>query len=242
MAGPAIAPSPDPTITADRMARLAGILLLATAVLTVIMVYARVSADADQATILASLQAMADNSAMFGLSGLMRFLSGVTFAAAGLLLLRTWIIRERWATPLVPYLFVFSGLVTAASGALAIFIVTGSSLETALATGPSTSTEYTGLGAIYLLRWITGKIGFTAAGLALIVAARYQWQVGGMLRKVAPGSAILGVAMQFIWVDSATILHPIIGTLFFIWLLVIGTMLSTGRVERHFVAAYRTNA
>ena len=91
---------------------------------------------------------------------------------------------------------------------------------------------------MYHLRWITGKIGFAAAGLALIVAARYQWQVGGTLRKVAPVSAILGVAMQFIWVDSATILHPIIGTLFFIWLLVIGTMLSTGRVERHFIAAY----
>lgn len=241
MADPAIAPSSDPTITADRMARLAGVLLLATAVLTVIMVYARVSADADQATMLASLQAMAENSAMFGLSGLMRFLSGLTFTAAGLLLLRTWIIRERWATPLVPYLFVFSGLLTAVSGALAIFIVTGPSLETALATGPSTSSEYTGLGAIYHQRWITGKIGFAAAGLALIVAARYQWQVGGALRKVAPGSAILGVAMQFIWVDSATIMHPIIGIAFFLWLLVVGAMLSTGRVERHFIAAYRRN-
>ena len=238
MADPATSPSSDPTIAADRMARLAGAMLLATAALTVIMVYARVSADADQATMLESLQAMADNSAMFGLSGLMRFLSGLTFTAAGLLLLRTWIIRERWATPLVPYLFVLSGLVTAASGALAIFIVTGPSLETATAAGPSTSSEYTALGAIYHLRWITGKIGFSAAGLALIIAARYQWQVGGTLRRVAPVSAILGVAMQFIWVDSATILHPVIGTVFFIWLLVIGTMLSTGRVERHFMAAY----
>ena len=95
MADPATSPSPDPTIAADRMARLAGAMLLATAALTVIMVYARVSADADQATMLESLQAMADNSAMFGLSGLMRFLSGLTFTAAGLLLLRTWIIRER---------------------------------------------------------------------------------------------------------------------------------------------------
>ena len=238
MPDPAASSSPGPTNATDRMARLAGILLLSTAALTLVMVYARVSADADRATMLQSLQAMADNSAMFGLSGLMRLLSGFTFTAAGLLLLRTWIIRERWATPLVPYLFVFSGLLTAASGALAIFIVTSPLLETALATGPSMSSGYTGLGAMYHLRWITGKIGFAAAGLALIVAARYQWQVGGTLRKVAPGSAILGVAMQFIWVDSATILHPIIGTLFFVWLLVIGTMLSTGRVERHFIAAY----
>ena len=238
MPDPATAHSPNPTIAADRMARLAGILLLTTAVLTLVMVYARVSADADQVTMPESLQAMADNSGMLGLSGLMRLLSGLTFTAAGLLLLRTWIIRQRWATPLVPYLFVFSGLLTVASGALAIFIVSTPSLEAALATGPSMSSGYTGLGAMYHLRWITGKIGFAAAGLALIVAARYQWKVGSTLRKVAPGSAVLGVAMQFIWLDSATILHPVIGTVFFIWLLVVGTMLSTGRVERHFIAAY----
>ena len=41
-------------------------------------------------------------------------------------------------------------------------------------------------------------VGFTAAGLALIVAAWYQWRVGGTLRKVAPVSAALGVAMQSI--------------------------------------------
>ncbi len=41
-------------------------------------------------------------------------------------------------------------------------------------------------------------VGFTAAGLALIVAAWYQWRVGGTLPKVAPVSAALGVAMQSI--------------------------------------------
>ena len=88
------------------------------------------------------------------------------------------------------------------------------------------------------LLWIAGKIGFTATGLAIIVAARYQWQVGGALRWIAPGSLVIGVAMQFIWVDAATILHPIVGTAFFLWLLAVGTMLAIGRVERHFVARY----
>ena len=86
------------------------------------------------------------------------------------------------------------------------------------------------------IRWLTGKIGFAAAGLALIVAARYQWMVGGNLRKIAPLSAIIGLAMQFIWIDSATIMHPIIGTAFFLWLMAIGFMLASGRVERHFMA------
>ena len=82
------------------------------------------------------------------------------------------------------------------------------------------------------LRWVTGKIGFSAAGIALVVAARFKWQVGG------PLSAVIGVAMQFIWVDVATIMHSIVGTAFFLWLLAVGMMLSTGRVERHFVARY----
>ncbi len=76
----------------------------------------------------------------------------------------------------------------------------------------------------------------------MIVAARYQWQVGGTLRWIAPASLVIGVAMQFIWVDAATIMHPIVGTAFFLWLLAVGTMLATGRVEKHFVARYGPEA
>ena len=74
--------------------------------------------------------------------------------------------------------------------------------------------------------------------LLTAAATRYQRQVGGALRWIAPGSLVTGVAMQFIWIDSATILHPIVGTTFFLWLLAVGTLLSTGRVERRFVVRY----
>ena len=87
------------------------------------------------------------------------------------------------------------------------------------------------------LRWLTGKIGFAIAGLALIVASRYQWKVGGTLRRIAAASAVLGLAMKFIWIDAATIIHPIIGVASFLWLIAIGAMLFMGRVERHFIAS-----
>ena len=68
----------------------------------------------------------------------------------------------------------------------------------------------------------------------MIGAALYQWKAGGGLRYISPASAVIGVAMLFIWVDSATVVHPISGTAFFVWLAVVGLMLAAGRVERRF--------
>jgi hypothetical protein len=216
----------------DRMARWGGVLLLLTATVTAVMVYARVASDTDQGTLLEFLRAVSENQGMYGFFGATRLASGLTLLAGGWFLLRTWIIRDRWATPWVPCLFITSGICTAVSGASAILIAFQADAATA------SITDVTGIGAVDDLRWLTGKVGFTVAGLALVVAAWYQWRVGGTLRRVAPASVVLGIAVQVIWVPSATIIHSIVGGLFLLWLLAIGTMLATGRVERHFVARY----
>ena len=222
----------------DRSARMGGAFLLLTAAATAVMVFARVAADADQATLLESLRAVDENRALFGVSEAARLLSGVTLFIAGGFLLRTWIISGRWASPLVPYLFALSGVCTVLSGVFAIVIAAYFPSEIGISGGAIAGP----VEALWGLRWVTGKIGFTVAGLAVIVAARYQWQVAGTLRWIAPGSLVIGVAMQFIWIDSATILHPIVGTAFFLWLLAVGTMLSTGRVEQHFVVRYGSDS
>ena len=217
----------------DSAARTAGLLLLATAIATIIAVVGRVAADADQDTFEHSMTYIAVNSGLYGLGGAARAVSGITLVAGAWFLLRTWIIRERLGTPLVPALFVVSGLFTLVSGACAVVLALFAPdvSDTAILTTPNQSLE-----PMAYVRWLTGKIGFAAGGLALIVAARYQWMGGGTLRYIAPVSAIIGLAMQFIWIDSATIMHPIIGVAFFLWLLAIGFMLASGRVERHFVA------
>ena len=76
----------------DSAARRAGLFLLLTAAATVVMVYARVSADADQPTLLESLRAIAASKAMYSLSGAARFISGVTLIAGAWFLLRTRVI------------------------------------------------------------------------------------------------------------------------------------------------------
>ncbi len=210
----------------DSAASRAGLFLLLTAAATVIMVYARVAADADQSTLLESMRAIAANKTMYSLSGAARFISGITLIAGAWFLLRTWIIGEGFGTPVVPYLFVASGVFTAVSGGCAL-VLAASATETLGSVDSSTET-------VALLRWFTGKVGFAAAGLALLAAAQRQWKAGGAIRRIAPASAVIGIAMQFIWVDAATIMHRTSGVAFFVWLVVIGIMLVSGRVERHF--------
>ena len=215
----------------DRAARMAGRLLLLTALATIVMVVGRVAADADEPTLVGSLSAISSSQGLYTLSGAARLVSGITLLAGAWYLTRTWIIRERLATPLVPGLFALSGAFTAASGALAIALA---ELASEVAPLGAASPRYVLAETVSDLRWVTGKIGFTLAGVALLFASRYQWRVGGALRYVSPLSALLGVAMQFIWIDSATFAHRIIGAAFFIWLVGIGTMLATGRTERLF--------
>ena len=217
----------------DIGARTAGVLLLLTALVTVVAVAGRVAADADQATLMESLVAISNGKGVYGIGGAARFLSGITLVAAAWFLLTTWIIRLRLGTPVVPILFAVSGLFTAVSGGCAVWMSLSvpDTAEAIIPFAKSSSVEQ-----VADIRWLTGKIGFAAAGLALIVAARYQWKVGGTLRRISPVSAIIGIAMQFIWIDAATFMHPINGTAFFVWLALIGAMLATGRVERHFLA------
>ena len=208
----------------DFAARRAGLLLILTAAATIVAVVGRVAADADHPTLAASLVAISESKGLYGIGGAARFISGVTLIAGAWFLLRTWIIRERLGTPLVPLLFIVSGLFTAVSGAGAVALA-----AFAPDVGPATETAAA-------LRELTGKAGFALGGLALIVAARYQWKVGGTLRRIAPVTAVIGIALQLIWFDAIIMLHTVTGAAFLVWLVIIGAMLFTGRVERHFGA------
>ena len=218
---------------------MAGIFLVLTAAATVVMVLARIAADADQPSLAKSMVAIANNRAMYGLSGAARLLSGVTLMAAAWYLLQTWIIRERLATPLVPALFAASGIITALSGTLAIVLAASVSVPSDIGNfGILLSTADTSTETIDLLRWLTGKIGFTLMGLALLVATPYQWKAGGLLRYISVVTAAIGIAMQFIWLDAATVMHRISGIGIFAWLVLIGIMLLTGRIERQFAKMF----
>ena len=221
----------------DGHARAGGVFLLLSAAATAAMVAARIASETDQPTLAASLRAVDDSRALYGAAGFARLCAGAALLLAASFLLRTWIIKQRFGTPLVPRLFLLSGAFTAISGGCAVLIAVYP--DPLVGSGGGVPAF---VGAVSDARWIAGKVGFAAAGAALLVAATQQWKVGGSLRRVAPASAVVGAAMQFIWIDAATLMHPIVGTAFFLWLVGIGAMLATGRVERRFIAAYGAGA
>lgn len=211
----------------DASRRTVGLLLVLTATAKVVAVLGRVSADADQPTAAASLAAIAESRGLYGLGGAGRLVSGLTLIGAGWFLFASRRDGGRGRSAVVPLLFAVSGALTACSGALAV----------GLANMPPEWMGATGLERVAVshqestmwLRWFTGAAGFAVAGLALIVIARRQRSAGGSLDRVAPASALLGVAMQFVWIDAASVLHMLTGPLFVVWLAVAGGMLLKGR-------------
>ena len=212
----------------DPAARTAGWLLLVTAAATVLAVIGRVGAT-ELAPLHQSLAAIAANAGLYGFGGVARLVSGCTLYIAAWYLLRTWIMGRGLGSRPVPVLLVLSGGVTALSGASAVALA-----ATAPELDLTSEIDYVTPPTIVLLHmtWITGKAGFSLAGLALIAAAHRQWRAGGFLRPIAPVSAAIGAGMQLIWFGAAVAAHYITGPAFVVWLAGIGVLLVTGRVEQ----------
>lgn len=220
----------------DPAARGAGWLLLLTAVATVVAVAGRVSAGADLPTLEESLAAVGAARGSYGLGGAARLLSGITLAVGARFLLRTWIMRERLGTRAGPLLLIGSGALTALSGTCAVVLAL-------VVTNPSEAAALGGIAPamaiLDTLHRVTGKAGFSLAGLALIAAAYRMWRVGDVLRSIAPGSAAVGFAMQLVWVHAVIVVHRVSGAAFVVWLALIGFMLVSGLVKRIFASRLR---
>ena len=218
----------------DAAAQRAGWLLLATAAATAVAVFGRLAAGADLPALAESLAAVGRRRGWYGIGGAARLLSGITLFAGAWFLWHTRFMRRRLGTLLVSVLLAASGLFTAVSGACALALAQ-------IAPEPSAAAAAARVGGgaalVAELRSISGKIGFTLAGLALLATALRQWRVGGRLRRLAPASALVGAAMPFIWVDAVTLLHRLSGPLFMVWLALIGFMLASGRVQRRMAGA-----
>jgi hypothetical protein len=232
--------------------RTAGVLLLLTALATAISVPARLAAGADDTpftdalaqrldldavqiarmAVSEKLSAIGSAKAAYGTGGAARLIGGLTLLAASLPLWHLMRAYHPRAMGAAAVLFAASGIASAVSGASAIAL-------TFIAPEPQSTAVLTdggGLGnsagnALLIVRWVTGTLGFTLAGLALAALAPVQWRMGGLLQAAAVVEAVLGIAMLFIWLDAATVVHRITGIAFLLWLIAVGLWLVTGRIE-----------
>ena len=232
--------------------RTAGALLLLTALATAISVAARLSAGADDtpftdalaqsrnldadaiARLAASekLRAIGSANIAYATGGAARLIAGLALWAASGRIGRTLSPFHPRAVSVASFLLAASGAVTAVSGGCAIAL-------SVLAPEPQSSavlvSEADLIGgaeeSLLAIRQATGALGFTLAGLALVAFAPVQWRMGRILRTSAVVGAVLGVAMLFIWLDAATVVHRITGIGFLVSLILAGLWLITGRVR-----------
>ena len=214
----------------DAVAR-AGLLLILTAIATVVAVVGRVGADTDLPSLAASLAAIAESRGLYGIGGAGRLASGVTLIAAAWFLSqgRTGTGRGPRPAPVVAILFAASGLLTAYSGAAAV--VLAAIAPDGLAAAAPAGEAARQLAATATLRQLSGAVGFAVAGAALVVAGWRLWTAERDLRRMAGVTMLLGLAMQLIWLDAATLLHRLTGIVFVLWLVVAGGMLRRGRMR-----------
>ena len=206
-------------------ARWAGLLLFLTGIATVVSVAARVSAGADQPTLEESLAVIAQNQAAYFLGGAARLVSGIALIFAGSFVYRALGISQSVSAKLMLVLFILSGLFTALSGGLAMALAQIAPGATELS---GATTVASGASWMYDLRWLTGTVGFTAAGLALGAAAWAYPKTGRAAWVIVRASAAIGIAMLFIWIDAATAMHRISGIAFLLWLIGMGSLFLSG--------------
>ncbi len=207
--------------------RLAGIFLLLTAAATAIMVPTRIMADADQPTLRLALEAIDENTLAYTYSAVARIASGIFLVAAAGLLRSVTTPYYPGPAKLAMTALSLSGVITVVSGVCAIILTNIG--PSAIAFDDARLFELAS--RLDTARWITGKAGFSLAGLGLIALAPVQWRVGGLLKGSALADVVIGVVMLFIWVDAATVMHRISGVAFLAWLIVSGLWLVAGLLK-----------
>ncbi len=211
--------------------RTAGLFLLLTAVATAVSVMTRLSSSleplADSAIQLPTIL----DTGQYAIAAAARMISGFALVVAAVFLRLALRPRQPIVVRVATTLLELSGAATAISGAsmLALAVeIPQSSAGINPVVALSAWDQPGWIGAVEGARWIAGKVGFALAGLGLIALGPVQWRMGGLYNVGAVVSVVIGVAMLFIWVDAATVMHRVSGVAFLVWLIVSGVWLTLG--------------
>ena len=211
--------------------RVSGLLLLLTAVATAASVMTRLNSSMEPLAGSPIQVPIILDTGQYVIAGVARILSGLALLAAAIFLRLALRRGQPIAAGIATTLLELSGAVTAISGAAMLALAAG---IPPAGDGAATLMTWGAPGWVEpadAARWIAGKVGFTLAGLGLIALGPAQWRIGGLLKVSAVADVIIGVAMLFIWVDAATMMHRVSGIAFLIWLIVTGVWLVAGLLK-----------
>ena len=211
--------------------RSAGLLLLLTAVATAVSVMARLNSSMEPLAGSPIPLPIILDTGQYVIAGAARTLSGLALLAAAVYLWMALRGSQPQVMGVAAALLVLSGVATAVSGACMLALAAGIPQA---ADGNPTLVAWGMPGWVAPIdgaRWIAGKVGFFLAGLGLIALGPVQWRMGGVLKISAVADVIIGVAMLFIWVDAATVMHRVSGIAFLLWLIVSGVWLTLGLLQ-----------
>ncbi len=196
----------------------AGSLLIFSAIAAAAMVWTRLQADIDQPTFEETLAAIDQNTLWYTWHGMARtFFGALLIAVAGFIRPAMFLARG-WQLRLSSVFLSLGGIAMIISGVLAVFIVAVYWVDTY------------DLESFDHYREITGSIGNTLIGLAIVLLSVVQWRLGGFMKPVALLALFVGIGMILVWLDAATIFHRISGTGFLVWLLATALVLIAGSI------------
>lgn len=215
--------------------RISGLLLLLTAIATAVSVMTRLNSSVEPLEgSLIPFPVILDTG-QYLIAGTARVLSGLALLAAAVYLWMALKGIQPQAIGIAATLLVLSGAITAVSGAAMLALAAEIPQAAGGGPGPVVAPMTWEIPAwiepVDAVRWIAGKVGFTLAGLGLIALGPVQWRMGGLLKISAVADVIIGVAMLFIWVDAATVMHRVSGIAFLLWLIVSGVWLTLGLLK-----------
>ena len=203
------------------------------------------AAEIAQFEVAEKLAAIGSASVAYGIGGAARLAGGLALLAAAVPLWRMMRTYHPFAMGAAATFLAASGIASAVSGAAAVALAVMApepQASAAFTPGWASTTEAANVlmsvmpvsasqDSMLAVRWITGSLGFTLAGLALVALGPVQWRMGGILRGGAVVGMVLGVAMLLIWVDAATVVHRVTGIAFLLWLIVVGLWLAVPRLR-----------
>ncbi len=205
------ATNPDPQRTQTIEGAISGILLFLATIAAIAMAWTRLQADVDQPTFEEMLVAIDENLIWYHWHGTMRVLFGGLLIAAASLMGPAMASAQGWQLRGSGVLLGIGGIAMLLSGVLVIFV------------GSVYWSDTFEVEQIDSYRSLSGNIGNTAIGLAIILMTPIQWRLGGMMKFLSGLAPLSGLGMVIVWWDASSV-HQISGVLFLLWML--GTSIS----------------